>query len=498
MLLTILHYHFRPGGVRRVIELGAPAIVQAAGNVRRVVLAGGEAPDAGWRLQLERALFPCPVDWLIERALGYWSEQSSPPDAVRAAIRGTLGRLASAGGILWAHNPGVGRNMILTHELSTHTGRGALWLHHHDWWWDCRWERWPEMQEQGIASVAEAVAATLPDSENARHFCVNATDARRLRAWTGMDIRFLPNPVTFEPASPETALEAAAFLRRTTGAERWWLYPCRGLRRKNIAEALLVQRWLAPDTVTVTTGPASSPAEHNYCATLTEAAARHGWPLLAGVCGAADSPPVNALLAAADAAVVTSLREGFGLPLYEAAAAGRPLFARIPSSLEETLEATGLVIPNGWRELMVPAEFFDQELEIARRDAVEKRFIDFLPAELRATVPATGNRAQDWADFGALTLPAQLEVLAQPFASVRRALRARHPELESRAGPQPPPASSWTPAMWAAQFLCHPHSPPLVSRQKEWPRHAAGFLSPIVRESLRYPVMLDRVTIAPP
>src|SRR5688572_30318773 len=111
MQISVLHYHFRPGGVRRVIELGLPEIVRAAG-VDRVMLASGEAPGTAWREQMEAALFPCAAEWITEPALGYWSEQQASAADVRAAVRGVLDRIAPRGGILWAHNLSVGRNML--------------------------------------------------------------------------------------------------------------------------------------------------------------------------------------------------------------------------------------------------------------------------------------------------------------------------------------------------------------------------------------------------
>ena len=44
MNLIIVHYHLRPGGIRRVVELATPYLVEAGGGaVERIVLAVGEA-----------------------------------------------------------------------------------------------------------------------------------------------------------------------------------------------------------------------------------------------------------------------------------------------------------------------------------------------------------------------------------------------------------------------------------------------------------------------
>lgn len=488
MQISVLHYHFRPGGVRRVIELGLPEIVRTMG-VTRVILASGEAPGPAWRERMEAALFPCVSEWITEPALGYWSEQQASAADTRAAIGGVLDRIAPRGGILWAHNLSVGRNMLLAREISGAAAYGTVWLHHHDWWWDGRWERWPEMAGQGVATFEEAVRVTLPCGDRFRHFCVNAADTRLLREWTGIDVRFLPNPVALERAAQPEVDQAREFLRHLTGAAKWWVYPCRGLRRKNIAEALLVQRWLAPEGVTVTTGGASSSAEQSYFSSLTTAAANNGWALYAGTCSDPAAPPVNALLAASDAVTVTSLREGFGLAWHEAAAAGRPLFARIPPGMDETLDATGFTFRHGWRELRVPHDSYDREAEQARVAAGRQRLQTLLPPAFHALTEGDDTFQREFTDFGCLTLAAQLEILDQPDRVLRQALMSQHPELDTPPAPQPIASRAWSPETWAEALVSQGLEPPENSVLENWPRVAVRLLTPRLESWLRCPLL---------
>jgi len=79
----IVHYHFRPGGVRRVIELATPHIVRAIRpRVREVVLATGEAPYATWLRNFRASVRPVPVACQVEPALNYFTEQRTAPPAV--------------------------------------------------------------------------------------------------------------------------------------------------------------------------------------------------------------------------------------------------------------------------------------------------------------------------------------------------------------------------------------------------------------------------------
>ena len=43
--LVVVHYHFRPGGVRRVLELLLPELAK---RFKKITLLGGESPDADW------------------------------------------------------------------------------------------------------------------------------------------------------------------------------------------------------------------------------------------------------------------------------------------------------------------------------------------------------------------------------------------------------------------------------------------------------------------
>lgn len=476
----MLHYHFRPGGVRRVIELGLPALARAAGCTR-VTLASGEAPPADWRAIMEAALHPCAVEWFVEPALGYWSEQSQAATEVSAAIRDTLSQIVRPGVSLWAHNLSVGRNMLLAREVAALPDSVPLWLHHHDWWWDGRWERWPEMHAQGFSTVMEAVAVTLPRREKTRHFVINLADCRRMRDWCGGSFHFLPNPLTRETVSDAEAVRARAFLREVTGADSWWLYPCRGLRRKNLAEALLVQRWLAPGAVTVTTGGASSAGELAYFEELTGAAREHQWPLHASVCEGEAAPPVPALMSAAEQVIVTSLREGFGLPYFEAALGGRPALARIPNGLDDTLLQLGVPLAAQWHAIPVPADFYHAGREEAAAAAGRERLLALLPEELHAAARITPLAPRTVRDFGALSLEGQLEVLAVSPGRTRRLWQT--PPALGRRGVFD---YAFTPDRWAQEFLAGSHGGAATTMDE---KRTVRALTPLLHHWLGHPLL---------
>lgn len=444
MRLIVLHHHFRPGGVRRVIELALPML--RAGlrpRMGEVVLAGGEAPEAPWWEQFSTAQGPTPVRLFLEPAFGYLAEQRLAPAVVARRCRRALEQLLAEGPpgatVVWAHNLSLGRNLLLARELTRACAahRVPLLAHHHDWWFDQRWTRWPEMRRSGFRTV-RAVAEILFGQPAVQHLVINSADARLLRPALGPRVHWLPNPVT--PAAPVPAPRREAARR---WLDRWvpqgapvWLVPTRLLRRKNLAEALLWTRWLRPEAWLVTTGGVSSTEEMAYARCLEAAADRHRWPLRLAVLDGERpdrQPAVSALMAAAEVLLLTSLLEGFGLPYLEAAAAQRPLLARTLPNIAPDLRRFGFHFPQAYADLLISPDLFDWGAERARQIRRFQKWRRALPWAYRhrAEPPALVEaEAPAPVAFSRLTLHAQLEVLRHPPELSWEAARDLNPSLD--------------------------------------------------------------------
>lgn len=427
--LVVVHCHYRPGGVRRIVELGCPALVRhLRPRPTSVVLVGGEAPDPAWLEAFRGRLDDIPVTCAIERAAGYASEMPARPAAVANRIRALLARVlpdaSPSNCLVWAHNLGLGRNLLLARELTRFCVRRRLPLvsHHHDWWFDNRWQRWPEMRRAGFRSLAAVAGAVLPTAPTVRHASINRFDWQILNRHFRAQAGWVPN--LGGPPSPPSVLQvrqARRWLRDQLGeAAPVWLVPCRLLRRKNLAEALLLTRWLRPEAWLVTTGGASSADEAAYAAALDDAARRQGWRMRLGVLarGETGKPSVPALLAASEAVLLTSLQEGFGLPNLEAAAAGRPLLVRTLPSIAPDLAQFGYRFPQSYDELLVAPRLFDWSAEHRRQAQRWNVWRRQLPRSCRSLAGAppllaAGATARA-VPFSRLTLIAQLEVLAHP------------------------------------------------------------------------------------
>jgi glycosyltransferase involved in cell wall biosynthesis len=402
---------------------------QFDGAAGRVVLATAEARDRKWNELFEHHLGATPVEFFIEPAFGYLSEQRATAPALTLRIRVALDRLlAGANGdntILWAHNLGIARNLVLTRELVHACEQRGITLvaHHHDWWFDNRWLRWPEMRRFGARTLAAAASTVFPEAPHVHHFTINQADARVLRRHFGRRGAWLPNLTERgAPPAPDRVKTARDWLQhklRDRGATVWIL-PCRLLRRKNVAEALLLTRWLRPEAWLVTTGGVSSADEQAYAGKLEAAAHHHHWRLRLGVLAGdeAKKPSVPALLAASECVILTSIQEGFGLPYLEAAAADRPLIARALPNIAPDLERFGFQFPQCYGEVLVPPVLFDWNAEARRQHRLFRAWKQHLPPGCRkfAAEPILLRlvRKPGPVPFSRLTLTAQLEILAQP------------------------------------------------------------------------------------
>lgn len=440
--LVIVHYHFRPGGIRRVIELATPHLRRALG-VDTLVLVAGERADALWDERFRTANPGCRVTWFVEPAFRYLSEQRRAPARVQAEVRQACVRLLADAGdtLVWVHNLGIGRNVILAHELTLACEERDVPLvsHHHDWWFENRWQRWPEMRRAGLPNLAAAAAVIFATHRRIRHVAINNADARVLRRRLGTRAAWLPN-LSDRPIPPRRAAVKAAqdWLARTLGERApVWLLPCRLLRRKNVAEALLLGRWLRPEALLVTTGGVSSADEAAYGNRLWEASREHGWRLRLSVLAGDEraKPSVPELLAASECVLLTSILEGFGLPYIEAAAAGRPLVARRLPNIAPDLARFGFRFPQSYADVQVVTALFDWRAERRRQECFLRAWKSELPATCRHLAGEPPLLANDFepvsVPFSRLTLTAQLEVLRAPAEESWSACVALNPLLRT-------------------------------------------------------------------
>jgi glycosyltransferase involved in cell wall biosynthesis len=472
--VVVVHYHLRPGGVRRVIELALPAIARAAPDLSEITLAVGEESDPAWIESLRASLGDVSLRISIEPSFRYLAEQRASAESVRARLTSSMDSLLRDADAAWIHNPALGRNPILSDVLAREAARRNIPVvfHHHDFWFENRWARWPEMRAAGYPTLDAAARAFFPTQSGIIHATINRLDHSILHREYGPRAIWLPNPVARagRPA-PERVRAARKWLTRQLGdAGPVWLCPTRLLRRKNLAEAILLTRWLRPEAWMVSTAGISSENEKHYARRITDAARKNNWrvrfSLLAGA--GTDAPRMEELKAASEVVLLTSIQEGFGLPYVEAVAAGRPLLARRLPNVAPDLRRWGFRLPHTYPEVWVDTQCFDIRHERARQRALWSRWRAGLPASCRGLAEppllATADAQDQPVAFSRLTLDAQMEILSQPAEETWKLCRRWNPLLcrwKPMAATGSLEAAAWPAAAdrelgveaWAARFF---------------------------------------------
>jgi glycosyltransferase involved in cell wall biosynthesis len=456
--LMVVHYHWRPGGVRRVVELTLPAIAAAAGDRLKVILLSGGTPDEEPDLGglADRAVL------IHEPACDYFSNQQDTPERISKSIQQAISRAMEGRDptrtLIWFQNPALARNAMLCREIfdfSRKTG-AALVLHHHDFWCVGRWARWEELKRCGFGDLSSAAELLFASGARAVHAGINLQDCKTLERFFPNRAFHLPNPVLRPSPSSTADVEAArAWVAKELKTDApVWVYPTRFLRRKNLLEAVLLTRWLRPEAILATTSGQFSLDETGYANDIKEAAMRHDWSVHFGLLDKPGAPRVADLLQIAEAVIHTSVQEGFGMAFVEAAAAGTPLIARAIPSVMPDLAALDFGFPQLYQEILIPPGLFDAQAEAERQSALAASARAALPPAFQEIFPALRFDADGPVAFSRLSRRAQLEVLSHPSPTSWELCKTWNPRLEdflkTPLNPTPWPTAS---SRYADEFL---------------------------------------------
>jgi glycosyltransferase involved in cell wall biosynthesis len=333
--IALLHYTAPPvvGGVERVLEQQA-RLFAAAGHRVRVVAGRGEA-QPGVRFMREPLLDSRQARILAAKAdldAGRLSRR------LKAALRGV--------DVLIAHNAAsLHKNLALTaalHQIWQQRTFPRLVLWHHDLAWGS--QRYQAELHPG--HPWDLLRTPWPGATQVTISTTRRTELSHLMGITGEEIRVVPNGIdiaTFLKLSTST-VELAEKLG-LGAASPLLLLPARLTRRKNIElalQALAALRTRLPAAALLVTGPLGphNPANQAYFDSLLQLRAQLGvensaYFLAEHVTGFVSDEVVNDLYRLADALLLPSRDEGFGIPVLEAGLAGKPAFcAEIPALRE--------------------------------------------------------------------------------------------------------------------------------------------------------------------
>jgi hypothetical protein len=423
-----MHYHLRPGGVTTVIREQLRALSRQCD----CMILTGELPPAGAPAG-EKPDLAATVR--IVPGLGYDEPGCGSPDprgtaaAVRAAMIDEWGAPAD---VLHVHNPLLGKSSSLMEVLSILQEVGiALFLQVHD------------LAEDGRPSTYN-LRGEYP--RDCHYGVVNSRDQRALLA-SGLapeGLHLLFNVVRPIGEGSIGACSLGSPLSPRPGSSRVrLLYPVRGIRRKNLGEALLLGVLVDAD-VSVTLPP-QNPADCLRYSEWKSFARSQGMRAAFDVglaCGLAD------LMAESNAAVTTSVKEGFGFSFLEPWTARRAAVGRRIDAVCGDFEEEGIRLPHLYSSLAVPVALFDAP---AFRGRWEASLTAAFESFGRTVDGASAQRAcssmtrEGLIDFGSLDENAQREVIdraAGGDAAARREIEAVNPGLDAiRAGLASPDAS---------------------------------------------------------
>ena len=460
MNLAIIHYHLRPGGVTEVIrnQLRGLSVTGSPRERTTVLVLAGEAGAADMADGVrESSRFKIMVQRLPE--LDYGQARPEPErlarrirDAVTAAFGATARRL------IHFHNHSLGKNYSVPGAVAALAADGErVLLHIHDFAEDMRPTDYARMLRHVGGGDAETLNQTLYPAYSNVHFAVlNQRDYNVLHGFGVQKERLhlLPNATRrLQPRrDPATCRRIVvqrigrAGRRELSSGHRLFLYPARGIRRKNLGEALLWSALSPEDTWFGMSLRPRNPNQRFQYEFWGEAAQRLHLPFLFSL---ADVKGIRFLdyIAASHAVLNTSVAEGFGLVYLEAWTAFRPVVGRELPWVTADLKRHGMRLSHLYRRLWVPLRWVGERALKEKLHASLRAFSKSYhrPVPRRAAERAiTANSTDGYVDFGLLDEGLQLKVLERVATSGR----ARRRVLE--ANPAISRAFARSPGQWRA------------------------------------------------
>ena len=290
MNVAFIHYHLKPGGVTTVIRDQVRALQTAGGQA--LVLTGDRSPPS----------FPClPV---VIDGLGYDEMQCTDPSpgAVADAILDAMKRhFKNDCQVVHFHNPTLAKNRLFLHVVNRLQEKGVnLFLQIHDFAEDGR----PD------------VFFKAPYPSNCHYGVINRRDYKRLlnAGLKTKGLHYIPNAISPLPPCADHVDVAPKVV-----------YPIRGIRRKNIGEAILLSLFFPHNIPLAITLPPNSEADLN---------AYNGWKSFTKVhrlpvqFEAGRHHDFSDIISSAAFLITTSITEGFGFSFLEPWTTGKCLWGR--------------------------------------------------------------------------------------------------------------------------------------------------------------------------
>jgi glycosyltransferase involved in cell wall biosynthesis len=404
--VAIVHYHFNPGGVTRVIDNAVTALRYE--GIESAVLVGDVPSDTTFPMENVRL-----VDGL--------SYNTVPDDYVPSHLIHSLFSAAESvlGGPpdLWHfHNHTLGKNQVIPFIVRELAEEGHhLLLQIHDFAEDGRPSNYHLLYEELARADMKALGRSLyPQAAHVHYATLNGRDYRFM-AGAGVPeerLHLLPNAIWMDQDQPHEPEPPPAH------DGQFYLYPTRAIRRKNLGEFLLWAALGKDHERFATTLIPRNPVERKFHDFWVDVARELALPIEFGI-GHSSRARFADLVRSADSLVTTSMAEGFGLAFLEPWVVGRPVMGRKIPEITVEFEEAGICLNTLYERLDVPVEWVGLD---ALRERVREGMASFLEAygrsvEERDVEAAMGDMVNDgYVDFGRLDEPLQAKVIRKAAA----------------------------------------------------------------------------------
>jgi glycosyltransferase involved in cell wall biosynthesis len=430
MNVTVLHYHFNRGGVTQVVANHVRALAKSGGEpdeFRVSLLHGGRCEALPSDLTDERSGYR-PSQYVVtdlDYDEGDIAECDQLAEQLRAALRDAGCEPNDT--VLHVHNHALGKNISLPGALAALARDGyRLLLQIHDFAEDLRPQNYRRLAAalRGQAGGKNSpLAALYPQAPHIHYAVLNRRDFAILHA-AGIaetNLHLLPNAVRQFGELPDRrqVREKLHDLLHVPTSAGYIVYPVRGIRRKNLGEALLWAALAADDTVVGVTLAPLNPVEQAPYVHWKKLARRLRLSCLLET-GREDAMTFPENLAAADRLITTSVAEGFGMVFLESWLAGRPLVGRDLPEITADFRENGIHFDALYPALPVPVEWLGRDVLRESLSAAVSRLSNDYGVDLREFVDVDRLVDARHIDFAHLDARLQTRTIETAWSDKRR------------------------------------------------------------------------------
>lgn len=349
MTLFIFHYHLNPGGVTRIIDLQIDALKLIWPGLSICIVAG-DCPDTSKYEKKD-------ISIIVNPDLDYLNDSTELLSGKFNRIHSFIKRTCSKNDILHFHNLNLGKNPLLTLAVAKLAYEGFNIINHaHDFSED------RPHNQFFLKSIIEDVfheslqKIMYPDLNNFVIVVLNSFDLIRLaRNNIGSDRCYLlPNPVFLENKKSEISDLAIRknIVEKLNLCESKLIitYPVRVIRRKNIAEFVLLATLFQDIANWVVTQPPKNPKEIEEYNKWKEFCTDENISI---VWEAGNQVNFEQLIQISDYCITTSIQEGFGMVYLEPWLLDTPVIGRDLPMITVDLMSAGVSFPFLYTNLFV-------------------------------------------------------------------------------------------------------------------------------------------------